>query len=140
MSERGSDLKSSCSLDAHRAAELLREDAAHQLHKRLSGLLENESAGRIRPGQLETGSQRGNPNLAHRRIRADHKFCFLGFFEQHFEFSASAFDLESVNVAKIQQPAAKRLESGVALLLEFFFIHGNRVPRSARTGKETSRM
>src|SRR6266853_355848 len=52
------EIKGSYLFDAHRATELLGEDAAHELHQRFSRFLENESTSRVRPGQLETCGQR----------------------------------------------------------------------------------
>src|SRR5580692_9640034 len=55
----------------HRTAELLAENSPHELHQRFARLIQHEGSRGVRPGQLEAGGQRGNPDLPDRRVRAD---------------------------------------------------------------------
>src|ERR1700694_349140 len=110
-------------LHRHGAAKLLGENAAHKLHQRLTRFVQYESSRRVRPRQLETGGQRGNPNLAHRRIWADHESGFIRVFEQHFEFSAPALDFKSARIANFLKAAEQGFEGRVTSFLEYLFIH-----------------
>src|ERR1700674_3307074 len=83
----------------HGAAELLGENAPHKVHQRLTRFVQDESSRRVRPRQLETRGQRRNPNLAHRRVWADHESGFIRVFEKDFELSASTLDFESTSIA-----------------------------------------
>src|SRR6202030_3008732 len=96
-----------------RTAELLAEDAAHELRQRFAGFFKNEIPHGIGPREFKARRECGNPDLAHRRVRTDDEFGFFRLFEQHFKLSAPAFDFESVNVAKLRQPAAEIFKGGI---------------------------
>jgi hypothetical protein len=89
--------------DDNRGAELLRDEPAHDLRKRFAGFLKDKRSCRVRPTQLETRRQRGNPYLTNGRIRADDEARFFGLLKEHFEFFALPFDLETVLIAKVEE-------------------------------------
>ena len=106
----------------------------------LTRFIQDESSRRVRPRKLETGSQRGNPDLPNRRVWADHESGFIRVFEEHFELSASPLNFESALIAHFLKAAAQRFKGGITPSLKFLFIHGrDRVPRSRGAGKEVSR-
>src|SRR5260221_12173287 len=119
-SARRPEIRRSCLLDAHGTAKLLGKNAAHELRQRLSRLLENKSPRGIRPGQLKTCRQCRNPNLAYWRVRADYKSCFVGIFEQDFEFPASALDFKAMLIAYLLKPPAQGFKRSITAFLKLF--------------------
>lgn len=90
-------------LDGHGAAELLGENAAHELRQCLTCFVQDESSRRVRPRQLETRGQRRDPDLADRRVWADDESGFIRVLEQDLELSAAAFDFESARITNFLQ-------------------------------------
>ena len=126
-------------LDAHRAAKLLGEDASHKLQKRLTRFFENESICRVRPPQLETRGERGNPDLPNRRLRADDEPSFVGILEQDFNFSASGLDFKAMYITRFLKAMAEFFKCGIAAFLKLSFIHDRyRLPRRGHSSKESA--
>ena len=83
----------------------------------------HECVGLIRPAQLETCGQRGNPNLPHGSVRADHEPSRLRLLEEHFEFLALPLNVEAMLIAQFKQSLPERLESCVTFFPEVVFVH-----------------
>src|SRR6266852_2798631 len=112
----------------HLCAELLGDDAAHDVDEVFAGFFEDEGVLGFRPGELEAGGERGNPDFANRSVGGNYKFCFLGLLENDFELAAFAFDVEAVFVAKREQSPFQIFEGDVGFSLEVFFVkHNSRV-------------
>ena len=110
-------------LDADRRAELLRQDAAHDLGERLAGLFQDEGVCRVRPGELEAGGQRGNPDLPHGRVRTDDEPRLFRLFEQDFQLTAFAFYVEPVLIRQLEQAATQCFQRPVAFVVELALVH-----------------
>src|SRR5215472_7746042 len=122
---RGQDLRCSAS-HLHLFAKLLRNDATHDGVKIFAGLLLNKSVSRFIPPQLETGGKRGDPDFAHGSVRGNHELGFLWFFEDDLELARFAFDVETMLVAKRQEPLLQALKRRICFPLKIFFFQHKR--------------
>src|SRR5579863_1099162 len=86
--------------NTHRGVQLLAQNPAHHLRQILARFFQHERLRRIRPSQFEARRQRRNPNLTHRRIRADHKPRLFLVLELNFQLAAAAFHLEIMLIAE----------------------------------------
>src|SRR5713226_9607142 len=94
-------------------AELLRDDAAHNVEKIFAGFFEDECVFAVGPAELEAGGEGGDPDFADRSVGGDYEFGFFGLLEDDFEFAAFPFDVKTVLVASGEQAALEVVESGV---------------------------
>src|SRR6267143_2648816 len=94
-------------------AELLRDDAAHNVEKIFAGFFEDEGVFGVGPAELEAGGEGGDPDFANGSVWRNDEFGFFGFLENDFEFAAFAFHVEAVLVAGGKQAALEVVESGV---------------------------
>src|SRR5258708_39953021 len=104
-------------------AELLRDDAAHNVEKIFAGFFEDEGVFGVGPAELEAGGEGGDPDFANGSVWGNDEFGFFGFLENDFEFAAFAFHVETMFVAQSQEAAFEILKSSVGLSLEVFFVN-----------------
>src|SRR5579872_3705984 len=107
----------------YRRAQLLGQNAAHHLIERLARFFQHEGVFFVGPAEFETGGQRGDPYLAHRRIRADDEARFVVVLELNFNLAAAALHFESALVADFEESFLETLESYFAFLLKFALVH-----------------
>src|SRR6266478_2611105 len=108
-------------------AELLRDDAAHNVEKIFAGFFEDEGVFGVGPAELEAGGEGGNPDFANGSVWGNDEFGFFGFLEDDLELATFAFHVEAVFVAESEQAALEVVESGVGFSLEVFFVHTFRI-------------
>src|SRR5258707_8092999 len=112
----------------HLPAELLRDDAAHNVEKAFAGFFEDEGVFGVGPAELEAGGEGGDPDFANGSVWRNDEFGFFGFLENDFEFAAFAFDIEAVFVAEGEESALEIVEGNVGLAPEILFVkHSVRV-------------
>ncbi len=109
----------------HLLAELLRDDAAHDVEEILAGLFQDEGVFGIGPTKFEAGGESGDPDFANGRVWGNDEFGFLRFLEDDFELAAFAFDVKTVFVAEGEQATLEIVEGSVGFFLKVLLIeHG----------------
>jgi hypothetical protein len=124
LGEKIKDFDSRPPLDRYFAAKLLRENAAHHLRKRFTGIYERESLCGVGPAEFEACGERGNPDLADGRVRADHETRLFRFLEQKIESAAVPFHFKIIFVAELLKTLAQSFERGVGAIAKFLIGHG----------------
>src|ERR1700732_1237864 len=109
----------------HLLAELLRDDAAHNVEKTFAGLLEDEAVFGVGPAELKTGGEGGDPDFANGSVWRNDEFGFFGLLEDDFELAAFTFDVKAMLVTDGQQATLEIVEGSVGLSLEVFFVHSH---------------
>src|SRR5216683_580262 len=108
-------------------AELLRDDAAHNVEKTFAGFFEDEGVLGIGPAEFEAGGEGGDPDFANGSVWGNDEFGFFGFLEDDLELATFALDVKTVFVPEREQAALEVVEGSVGFSLEVFFVHTFRV-------------